>query len=461
MTKYDIVVIGGGPSGMVTAMTAKKEYGDKSVLMIKESPLGVVPCGIPYVFHLLGNVDKNRMGPKAFVDMGGKVLLGHVETVDTEARTLKMASGEEVGYDKLVFATGSRPTVPTFIPGHDKPEGVGYVPKTYEGIQALKEQADAANQIIVLGSGFTAVELAEQLAREADKEVHLVYRAEHCLLRAFSKPVALRVDEAVTEAGVIRHSRSQIAKITGGPDRATGIQLADGREMAADMVVIAMGYSPNSELADEAGVKVNGHGGISVDNYMRTSAPDVFAVGDCAASQEFITGRPARIMLASTAAAEARILGYNLYSMRIKRKFAGTLSVFSTELSRQAFASAGVMESDARADGIDIVVGEFEDVDRHPASLPGVSRVGARLVVSPGDGQIIGGELYGGKSVGAMVNTLALAIQKNVTVYELISFQLGTHPLLTTAPTKPILVKAAEKAITQMHADAGARAAAS
>jgi len=451
MNQYDIVVIGGGPSGIVTAMTAKKQHSEKSVLMITEAPKGVVPCGIPYVFHELESIDKNVMGPKPFVDMGGELLIDQVAQVDTDQRIVSVQSGEKIGYDKLVFATGSRPTVPTFIKGHDFANGIGYVPKSYAGIAHLKEQTDASEKIIILGSGFTAVEMAEQLAQESDKQVHLVYRAEHCLHRSLSPELAAKVDEALEEAGVVLHRRSQIAEITGTDDTATGIRLDDGQTLNADLVIAAMGYQPNSEIAAAAGLCVNEHSAVVVDNYLRTSAEDVFAVGDCAQTIGFITGRPTQIMLASTATAEARILGYNLYSMNIRRNFPGALSVFSTELAGHVFSSAGVIEPQARAAGIDIVLGQFNDVDRHPGSLPGVSPTGVRLVVSPADGQIIGGELFGGKSIGEMINTIALAIQKNVTVYELISFQLGTHPLLTTAPTKPILVKAAEHAIAQIR----------
>ena len=432
---------------MVIGMTAKKQHADKSILMIKDAPKGQVPCGIPYVFHALGDIDKNVMGPKPFVNMGGQALFERVDSVDLTDRTVTVASGKKIGFEKLVFATGSRPLKPSFLKGYDLSEGVGYVPKSYDGILALKEQASAARKIVVLGSGFTAVELAEQLAREPDKEVHLVYRAKHCLLRSFSKDIATRVDEALRQAGVHLSPQSQVAEILGENGKATGIALDDGQQIDADLVIVAMGYTPNSELAAEAGVNVNEHGGIVVDNYLRTSEEDVFAVGDCAQTVGFITGRPGKIMLASTGAAEARVLGYNLYSMRIKRNFPGTISVFSTEISGQAFASAGVIESEARDAGIEVVIGEFQDVDRHPGTMADASPVGGRLVVSPSNGQIIGGELYGSKSVGEMVNTLALAIQKDITVYELVSFQLGTHPLLTTAPTKPILVKAAEHAI--------------
>jgi pyruvate/2-oxoglutarate dehydrogenase complex dihydrolipoamide dehydrogenase (E3) component len=247
------------------------------------------------------------------------------------------------------------------------------------------------------------------------------------------------------------HSQSQVTEILGTQNKATGIKLEDGKTLDADLVLIAMGYRPNGELAVKAGITVDEQDAIAVDNYLRTNIEDIFAVGDCAHTLGFITGRRSNIMLASTGAAEARILGYNLYSMRIKRNFSGTLSIFSTELSGETFASAGVFEPKAKAAGFEYVIGEFSDVDRHPKTLSGVSAVGIRLTVSPGDGQIIGGELFGGKSIGEMVNVLALAIQKNVTVYEFISLQLGTHPLLTAAPTKPILIKAAEHAIWQMR----------
>lgn len=450
MDNYDVIVIGGGPAGMVTAMTVRKQHKDKSILMIKDALKGVVPCGIPYVFHELDDINKNAMGPKPFVDMGGKLLIDQVKRIDMEERTVEVASGTKIGFEKLVLATGSKPLVPTFIPGSDFAEGVGYVSKSYDGVLELKKKIDSVSKIVILGSGFTAVELAEQLAQEVGKEVHLVYRAEHCLHRSFSSEYAKRVDESLEKVGVLLHSRCQIAEITGKDGKATGIKFEDGETMEADFVIVAMGYRSCGELAEEAGINVNKNGAIIVDNYLRTSAEDVFAVGDCAQTVGFITGRGSDIMLASTGAAEARILGYNLYSMRIMRNFPGTLSVFSTEIAGQALASAGATEAQTRTAGIDIVVGQFQDVDRHPGTLSGVSSLGARLIVSAGDGQIIGGELFGGKSVGEMINILALAIQKKITVYEFISFQLGTHPKLTAAPTKPILIKAAEQALEQL-----------
>ena len=134
----------------------------------------------------------------------------------------------------------------------------------------------------------------------------------------------------------------------------------------------------------------------------------------------------------------------------MKRNFNGTISVFSTEINEVVFASAGAIEESAAEANIDFVVGSFEDVDHHPGTLPGTKRLGVKLIVSPGDGSIIGGEICGGKSAGELINVIGLAIQKGVTVYELVSFQIGTHPLLTTAPTKYVLIKAAENALNKI-----------
>jgi pyruvate/2-oxoglutarate dehydrogenase complex dihydrolipoamide dehydrogenase (E3) component len=187
-----------------------------------------------------------------------------------------------------------------------------------------------------------------------------------------------------------------------------------------------------------------------VDNYQRTVKEDVYAVGDCASTKGFITGRTDTIMLASTATAEARVLGYNLFCIKVLRHFTGTLSVFSTEINHKAFASAGAIEQTAEEANIKYVVGSFADVDRHPATIADTYPLEVKLIANPENGEIIGGELFGGKGVGEMINIISLAIQKSITVYEFVSFQFGTHPLLTTAPTKYVLVKAAEQAITKI-----------
>jgi NADH oxidase (H2O2-forming) len=449
MKNYDVIIIGGGPSAIITGVTARKQNPDKSFLMIKEEEKGLVPCGIPYIFHDLGSPDKNMMGPAPFVAAGGEVLLDRVTKVMLETKQIKTESGDTFGYDKLVFATGSLPLIPKFIPGYDL-DGVHYIKKSYNYISSLKEKTDMAKNIVIIGAGFIGVEVAEQLAKHKDKVVHLVEMQEHCLCAAFSEKLTSLADTLIQKQGVNLHVSSKVSEILGANGCVSGVKLADGSVLKADLVISSIGYCPNTELAKQAGLELNCNRAIVVDHYMRAPMKDVFAVGDCSQSIGFITGRADNIMLASTATAEARVLGYNLFKINLIHTFYGTLSVFSTQIGDTVLASAGAIKHAAEAAGINYISAEFEDVDRHPESFEDVSKLWVNLIVSPDTGLIIGGEVCGGKSVGELINVIGLAIQKGVTAYELISYQIGTHPLLTPAPTKYVLIKAAEVAIAKI-----------
>lgn len=449
MKSYDVIIIGGGPSAIITGLTGRKQNPTKSFLMIKEEEKGLVPCGIPYIFHDLGDVNKNLMGPAPFVAAGGEVQIDTVTEVNFREKTLCTKQGTEYQYDKLVFATGSIPVVPTFIKGYNL-EGVEYIKKSYEYIKALKEKTDKAKNIVIIGGGFIGVEVAEQLAKFTDKNITLIEMQEYCLINAFSEKLTKLSDLAIREQGIKLLTSTKVTEITGEAGKVKGVKLADGAEIPADLVIQAIGYNPNTLLAGQAGLEINQKLAILRDNYMRTAVKDVFAVGDCSESIGFITGRADNVMLASTATAEARILGYNLFQIKLIRSFSGTLSVFSTEIGGRVFASCGAIEQTAEAAGVEYICGEFEDWDRHPESLAGASKLWISLIVSPKTGAIIGGEIFGGKSAGEIINIISLAIQKGVTVYELVSYQIGTHPLLTTAPTKYVLIKAAEDAMSKI-----------
>jgi len=449
MKKFDVIIIGGGPSGIITGVTGKKQNPDKSFLMIKAEEKGLVPCGIPYVFHDLKEVSQNAMGPKPFVDAGGEVLIDKVVMINKENKTLATQEGAEFQYDKLVFATGSVPTIPTFIKGYDL-ESVEYILKSYMYIEDLKQKTEQAQNIVVIGGGFIGVEVAEQLAKFTEKTVSLVEMEKYCLYRAFSEDVSARADAVIRSTKINLFTNNKVKEILGENNKVKALLLDDGTEIKADLVITSIGYKPCTGLAREFGFKIDENNAIMVDRYMRTCEKDVFAVGDCSSTIGFITGDSDSVMLASTATAEARILGYNLFHINLLRNFQGTLAVFSTEINGVAFASAGAIEQTAHNANISYIVGKFEDVDRHPGTLPDTSKLFIKLIVSPQNGAIIGGEICGGKSAGELINVIGLAIQKRVTVYELISFQIGTHPLLTTAPTKYVLIKAAENALAKM-----------
>jgi len=443
MKKYDVIIIGGGPAAIVTGITVKKFFKDKSALMIKEEADGLVPCGIPYIFHLLGNdAGKNKMGPKPFVDLGGEVIVSTATKVDKTKKEVTVKSGEQFGYEKLVFATGSLPVVPACIPGNDL-QNVFYVKKSYPYIHELASKISSFRNIVIVGGGFIGAEVAEQLAA-ANANVTLIESEPMCFSKAFSPELSSIATDALKNTKVNVMISTLVKEIIGENNTVKQVLLANGNKIEADAVILSIGYKANSELAKETGLELNRYGDIHVDNYGRTTVKDISAVGDCAQTFGFLTGRSDVIKLASTATAEARTLGHNIFGIRIKKCTAGTLGVFSTEINGLAMAAAGANEKNAEESGVQVVSAKFSSPDKHPGSLPGVADLTVKLYASPVDGSILGGEAWGGKSVGEIINIISMAIQKSITVFELVSFQIGTHPLLTSSPVNNPIIRAAE-----------------
>jgi len=450
MKKYDVIIIGAGPAGIITGVTAKKVHPDKSMLMFKEEEKGLVPCGIPYIFHKLNSVEKNVMGPKPFIDLGGEVENDSVTSVNLEKRQVTTRSGKVYEFDKLVFATGSKVAIPAFIPGYDL-NRVYYIKKSYNYIKQMFEEIQHLQNIVIVGGGFIGAEVAEQLALQPNKKVTLIESEAQCFSKAFSENLSKIATEELRKTSVDVRTGVKVERVNGDAGKVSSVSLSTGEEIKCDAVIMAIGYRPNTELAEKAGLELNKRGAIKVDNYERTQEAGVCAVGDCSQTTGFLTGRSDTVMLASTATAEARVLGHNLFGVKIRKTFNGTLGVFSTEINGLAMAGTGINETTAKEANIQILTAQFSDFDTHPDKFEETSALTLKLYASPCDGSILGGEVWGGKSAGEIINTISLAIQKGVTVFELISFQIGSHPLLTAAPTKTILIKAAENIIHQIE----------
>lgn len=146
------------------------------------------------------------------------------------------------------------------------------------------------------------------------------------------------------------------------------------------------------------------------------------------------TGKDAPILLASTAAMEAKIAGSNAFQLRLVRANKGTISTFSTKVFGSTYASAGLTETQAKAEGFTYMVGEYDTMDRHPGSLPDAQKVHIKLLFSKCSGVILGAQIYGGDTVAEIVNILSLAITSGMTATELNTFQTATHPLVSASP---------------------------
>jgi NADH oxidase (H2O2-forming) len=190
--------------------------------------------------------------------------------------------------------------------------------------------------------------------------------------------------------------------------------------------------------------------GVWVDEYMRTIDSDIFAIGDCAAKRDFYTHKEAPVMLASTATAEARIAGANLYRLKVVRENKGTIAIYSTYVDGKVLGSAGLTENTAEKEGFEIVTGLVDGTDKHPVTLPGANKVKVKLIFSKNHGIILGGQVAGGISCGEMINLIGVAIQKRMSFAELETLQIATHPYLTSAPTVYPIVLAAQDASNKM-----------
>jgi len=443
--RYDVVVIGASAGGLTAAISAKKFYPDRSVLVIKKEEIGMIPCGIPYIFGTLESVEDDVLPVERFLKpLGVEILTDEVVEINPNSKTVRTKSGKEIAWEKLVIATGSKPVKPE-IPG-DKLDGVHTVPKDYRYLKEFRERIEGAERVVIVGGGFIALEVGDEI-RKLGKDVTIVVRS-RLLRSSFDPEFSEMVEERLKEEG-IKVVYGQIERLL-GDGRVEGVRLVDGRELPADLVIFSIGYRPNVELVVKAGLKVTRYG-IWTDEYMRTSHPDIFAVGDCVEHRDFFTGKPHPLMLASTATFEARIAGANLFKLQIVRENRRTIGAYSTSVAGLTLAAAGLTEEAARREGFEVIVGYGRGPDRHPAKFQDTSMVTVKLIFSRDRGAILGAQIAGGKSVGEMINVLALAIQKRLTASELYTLQIATHPLLTASPVGYQILQAAEDALAKLR----------
>ena len=439
----DILVVGGGPAGIISAVTAKKYYPDKDILLIKNIANGCIPCGIPYMFNSLKNPDDNKLGNAALDKHNIKVDVDEAIKIDRNQKEVIFKSGAVCKYEKLILAIGSNPIVPP-IKGVEK-KGIYPIYKDMDYLKRAIEEVKKAKDILIVGGGFIGIEFADELSKSEKSKVCLVELLPHLLENSFDREFQVLAEDKLKEDGVKVLTGTKVIEFL-GKDRVEAVLLDNGEKLSTDSVILGIGAVPNTAMALEAGLSLGKGKGIWVDEYMRTTDPDIFSVGDCAGKRDFYTRRNTPVMLASTATAEARIAGANLYKLKVVRENKGTIAIYSTYIDGLVLGSAGLTESSAKKEGFEILVGNAEGMDKHPGSMPGANKIKVKLVFSKQSGIIMGGQVSGGISAGEIINVIGMAIQQRVSLTELETLQIATHPYLTSAPTMYPIILAAQDA---------------
>ncbi|MGQ1911005.1 FAD-dependent oxidoreductase [Marinifilum sp. RC60d5] len=444
MEKINVLIIGGGASGLQAAISAKTNNPDKSVILVRKEEKVLVPCGIPYIFGSLHSTDKNILPDKMLTNVGVEIKIAKVTKVDLENNICHLSTNEKLYFEKLVFATGSIPTIPKWLKGGDL-KNVFTIPKDKFYLDEMYTKLKGLKKIITIGAGFIGVEMSDELNKEG-RDVTLVEIESSILNRAFDKEFGDKAEELLTSRGVKVITSKGVKEIVGKDGKVQKVILNSGEELEADAVVLSMGYVPNTKLAKESGIELNRYGFIRTCEYMRVEdcSNDIFAVGDCAEKRDFLTRKLCTTMLASTACAEARVAGMSLYELSPCKSFSGTIAIYDTAIGDTAFGTAGIIESKAREENFSVVVGSFTGMDKHPGTLEGMHEQTVKLIVAADCGMILGGEVFGGSSVGELTNSIGFLIQNHTNIKALLSAQIGTHPLLTGSPAAYPLIKAAE-----------------
>lgn len=445
MRKSDIVVLGGSAAGITAAITARRHYPERSILLVRKEQRVPIPCGIPYVFGTLGSPEKNLIPDSVLENNGVDLLIAEATRIDRKQRRLQTTESE-IEYERLILATGSHPTRPP-IAGVEL-QGVFAITKNLEHLVQIQREIEKAKEVVIIGGGFIGIEFADEINKCNVDKVTIIELADNCLSLSYDKEFCEEMERLLESRGIEIKTSRKVEQIVGN-GRVSGVQFEDDSVQPADLVILGIGAKSNVTLAQEANLSIGQTGGIRVDRTMQTSDCSIFACGDCAEKISFFGGRPSPLRLASIAQQEARIAGANLYGIR--RENIGTIGVWSTAVGEMAMGTAGLTESMAKQLGYQVVSAEIEGPNRHPGSMNGTVKTKVKLVFEKHSQVILGGQIRGGDTVGEMINIVAACVQKKMTVEDVSTFQMGTHPALTASPIAYPLVNAAESAICQMQ----------
>ncbi|MDQ2728624.1 MAG: FAD-dependent oxidoreductase [Actinomycetota bacterium] len=420
-----LVVVGGDAAGMAAASVARRRSPDMEIVALEKGPwTSYSACGIPYliggeVAHLEDLISRP---PEKFREVRIDVRTGHEATgIDLDARTIEvdnMARSRtyRLGFDLLHLATGAVPRRPP-IPGLDAAH--------VHGVQTLADArdllADAADRrpehVVVVGSGYIGLELAESFLQRGASVTVVEQGSE--VLPALDPPMGALVGRAMRSMGINLRLGEALEEVEDSVVRTSA------GTIPADLVVLGMGVSPNSELAVKAGLTVGLRDAIVVDRQQRTSAEGVYAAGDCCQSVNIVSGLPAYSALGTVANKQGRVAGINLASGYAT--FPGVAGTAVTRICRTEIGRTGLNTNEAIAAGFGFATTTIETTG-HAGYMPDADPMTVRMLAEKVTGRLLGAQIVGGPGAAKRVDVLAASLAAGFSVEDLMMLDLGYAP---------------------------------
>ena len=420
-----VVVIGGVAGGMSAAARIRRLDANAEVQVFEQdNDISVANCGMPYY---IGGVIGERsqllvQTPESIHSRYGiDVKTRHrVTAIDRTRKTVTVKDLDRnrelvVPYDKLIMAPGAYPVRPP-IPGIDRPNV--FILKNLDDMDAIKAAAQGARRAVVVGAGYIGMEVAENL-RHSGLIVDVVERLDHVVPALDPEMTRQLLDEARLNKIKVYLGR----EVTSFDDQ--GVHLGDGGVIPADFTVMSVGVKPVSHLAKDAGLELTRTGHIKVDEHMRTSDPDIYAVGDAVAVYNKVLDAFVGVPLAGPANRQGRVAADNVCGR--ETKYSGTQGTSIVKVFGLAAAGTGLNGKQLKAAGI-----KFHQVYVHPNQHPGYYPGAAPLdikVTFDDSGMLLGAQVVGKEGVDVAVNSFAQAMRAGQTVFDLEEAELAYCPV--------------------------------
>lgn len=430
-----LVIVGGVAGGASAAARARRLSEQAQIVLVERGPdVSFANCGLPYYIggeiadrSKLLVVTPERLRERFNLDVRVR---SSVESIDRAAKTvriLNLDSGWEYDepYDKLILAPGAAPLRPP-IPGIDLP-GM-FTLRNLQDMDRIKSALHAGvRQAVVVGAGFIGLELVENLVRLGVTTT--LVELQDQVLPPFDKEMTTPLTQTLAAMGVSLVLGESAERFEASAQGLT-VHLKSGKRLEGQLVVLGIGVRPENKLAVDAGLEVGPRGGIRVNEFLQTSDPDVYAVGDAIEVQDFVLGGPTQIPLAGPANRQGRIAADNACGR--SSRYRGTQGTAILGLFGQIAAMTGASEKSLQRSKR-----PYQMVYVHPANhagyYPGAEGMTLKLLFAPDSGRILGAQAVGGQGVDKRIDVLAVAIQARMTVFDLEEMELAYAPQFGSA----------------------------